>query len=222
MFFLGGGVGASGVEGGRQTGRWHSRVTTRQRWQGVLPTTWPSCYHSRAPVSRSQPSVALALLGRGPVPSEPQCGPAMPLSDGEAWLWDTEPTHTHRPTDLPWQPPSQPSALVCHARARAQLAIGMHGHVRVNGTKRRSRRGQTTRKSKSAASGEKRKWKRCTLYFELFQDKIPNIIHSKSNVNLAFVLLKMVSGLFRIDVGHICNQWNTVDAKNGPYLYQNK
>lgn len=36
--------------------------------------------------------------------TQPQCGPAMPLSNGEAWLWDTEHTHTGpliRPGNLP-------------------------------------------------------------------------------------------------------------------------
>lgn len=37
--------------------------------------------------------------------NQPQCGPAMPLCDVEAWLRDIEHTHIQRPTDPPWQPP---------------------------------------------------------------------------------------------------------------------
>lgn len=73
-----------------------------------------------------------------------QCGPPMPLSDREVWLWDTARTHTHTHAHrvvCPGNLPGNHLSFFCRARA---WALGMPRHFWGNGTKCRRRRAQKT------------------------------------------------------------------------------
>lgn len=92
------------VEGRRQPGQWHSRVTTWRHWQGVLPAAWPNCYHSQPPFPGHNPQRHRHYWVAA------WCHNLTPMWVGDVIVqqWSVALrywTHTHGPTDPPWQPP---------------------------------------------------------------------------------------------------------------------
>lgn len=95
-------------------GRRVSRTVTFTRYDVATLTRCPPCRSAKllsqsAPVSRSQPSAAPALLGRGLMP-QPNPGVGRrchcpTVKRGFEILNRHTQAHTHRPTDPPWQPP---------------------------------------------------------------------------------------------------------------------
>ena len=133
-FGRGGGLGKEkkNKRGGGQAGKQDSDIHALRRGDTDKVSSPPL---GQAVITVGPRFQVATLSGTGIIGSrlgattQPRCGPAMPLSDSEAWLWDTEHTHTESHTQAHWSALATSLATICPALPCSGLGTASNGHA---------------------------------------------------------------------------------------------